>query len=126
TLSVIHGAHSLKFGAEIRPVTLYNDQLGGTTYTFANVASFLANAPSSIQFLGDLSQKSPWTGLSGKAHLRTTYDIFYAQDEWKIRPNLTMNFGLRYEYFGVLHDVNNKAVIFDISKGDVVAGTSTP
>jgi hypothetical protein len=32
---------------------------------------------------------------------------------------------VRYEYFDVLHDVNNKAVIFDISKGDVVAGTST-
>jgi hypothetical protein len=73
-LSVIRGAHSLKFGAEIRPVVLYNDQLGGTTYTFANVAAFLANTPSSIQFLGDLSQKSPWTGLSAKrtCALRTT------------------------------------------------------
>src|SRR5882724_10061059 len=125
-LTMIHGNHNIKFGAEIRPVTLWNDQLGGTTYTFPNVAAFLSNSPSSVQFLGDLSAKSPWTGLSGKAHLRTSYYIFYAQDEFKLRPNLTLNYGLRYEYFGVLHDVNNKAVIFDISKGDVVAGTSTP
>jgi hypothetical protein len=126
SLTVIHGNHNMKFGGEIRPVTLWNDQQGGTTYSFASVAAFLANTPSSIQFLGDLSAKSPWTGLSGKAHLRTNYYIFYAQDEWKLRPNLTLNYGLRYEYFGVLHDVNNKAVIFDISKGNVVAGTDTP
>jgi outer membrane receptor protein involved in Fe transport len=126
SLTVIHGNHNMKFGGEIRPVTLWNDQLGGTTYSFNNISDFLANKPSSIQFLGDLSAKSPWTGKSGLAHLRTNYYIFYAQDEWKLRPNLTLNYGLRYEYFGVLHDVNNKAVIFDISKGDVVAGTDTP
>ncbi len=59
-LTVIHGSHNMKFGGEVRPVTLYNDQLGGTTYSFANVAAFLANSPSTIQFLGDLSDKSPW------------------------------------------------------------------
>ena len=52
---MIHGSHNMKFGAEVRPVTLWNDQLGGTTYTFPNVAAFLSNSPSSVQFLGDLS-----------------------------------------------------------------------
>src|SRR5262249_28101293 len=85
-LTWIHGNHNLKFGAEVRPVTLYNDQQGGTTYSFANVAAFLANQPSSIQYLGDLSAKSPWTGKSGEAHLRTNYYIFFAQDEFKIKP----------------------------------------
>ena len=33
-----------------------------------------------------------------------------------------MSYGLRYEYYRPLHDVNNKAVIFDILKGDIVAG----
>ena len=44
-LSVLRGNHSMKFGVEVRAVTLYNDQLGGTTYSFANVTAFLANQP---------------------------------------------------------------------------------
>ncbi len=58
-LSVVKGNHSMKFGVEFRPITLYNDQLGGTTYSFANPAAFLNNQPSSIAFNGDLSALEP-------------------------------------------------------------------
>ena len=119
-LSVTRGSHSLKFGVEIRPVRLYNDQLGGTTYTYSNVTAFLNNAPSSVAFNGDLSALSPFTGLSGNAFLKQTYSVFYAQDEWRIRPNLTMSYGIRYEYYAPLHEDRNKNVVFDILKGDIV------
>ena len=85
-LSVIRGSHNMKFGAEIRPIRLYNDQQGGTTYSFANVASFLSNSPASVAFNGTLSDLSPFTGLSGVALLKQSYYILYAQDEWKISP----------------------------------------
>jgi hypothetical protein len=54
-LEMIEGNHNLKFGVEFRPITLYNDQLGGTTYTFPNVAAFLNNAPTQIAFNGDFT-----------------------------------------------------------------------
>ena len=34
------------------------DQLGGTTYTFAEHRGFLANTPHAVQYLGDLSEPS--------------------------------------------------------------------
>jgi hypothetical protein len=118
-LSVMKGNHNMKFGVEFRPITLYNDQLGGTTYTFADVGSFLSNTPSSIAFNGDLSANSPFTGLSGVAHLQQTYYIAYAQDEWRIRPNFTMNYGLRYEYYSPLSETRNKDVLFSIAAGNI-------
>jgi hypothetical protein len=119
-LSVVQGSHSMKFGVEVRPVRLYNDQLGGTTYSFANVSAFLKNAPTSIALNGDLSALSPFTGLSGNAFLKQAYYIGYAQDEWRIRPNLTMSYGLRYEYYSPLHEDRNKNVFFDIPTGTII------
>ena len=40
-LSWIKGNHSLKFGAEVRPIRMYTDRLGGTTYTFSNMNALL-------------------------------------------------------------------------------------
>src|ERR1051326_6657216 len=116
-LNYIKGAHSLKLGVEVRPVRMLTDRQGGTTYTFSNITSFLANQPSSIQFLGDVSAPSLFSGKSGFVDLRQMYYIGYAQDEWRVRPNLVISYGLRYEYYSVLHEINNHAVFFDMTTG---------
>jgi hypothetical protein len=118
-LSIIRGNHNYKFGVEFRPISIYNNQIGGTTYTFNSIDAFLTNTPNQIQFYGDLSDLSPFTGLSGNALMKQTYYIGYAQDSWKFRPNLTLSYGLRYEYYSPLHEVHNKNVFFDMNAGTI-------
>ena len=117
-LNWTNGNHNFKFGGELRLIRLYTDRLGGTTYTYSNLTSFLTNTPQSIQFLGDLSAPSPFNnGATGQRFAKQEYYIGYAEDEWKIRPNLTLNYGLRYEYFTPLREDRNLQVLFDITNG---------
>jgi hypothetical protein len=120
TLSLVRGAHNIKLGVEIRPIRLMRDSFAGTTYTFNSINDLLINNPASIQFNADLGAPSPWTGgLSGPRHLQTAYYIGYAQDEWKIAKTLTMNYGLRYEYYSVMRESDNRGVIFNIVTGQL-------
>jgi len=118
SLNYIRGNHNIKFGGEVRLIRLYTDRLGGTTYTFSNLAAFLANTPASVQYLGDVSAPSPFNnGITGQRLAKQEYYIAYGQDQWRIRPGLTLNYGLRYEYYAPLRERNNAQVLFDIDTG---------
>src|SRR5690349_13518002 len=113
-----NGNHNAKFGGEVRMIRLYTDRLGGTTYTYSNLTNFLTNTPQSIQFLGDVSAPSPFNnGATGQRFAKQEYYITYAEDEWKIKPNFTLNYGLRYEYYTPLREDRNLQVLFNIRTG---------
>jgi len=116
----IHGNHSFKAGVEVRPLRIENAILGGITYTFPSIQGFLADTPSQIAINGNTNDVSPWTGKGGYFHMRQTFYIGYAQDEWKIRPNVTLSYGLRYEYYSPLHEDNNKVLWFDVPTGTLI------
>jgi hypothetical protein len=117
-LSILKAGHSMKFGLEIRPIRMYTDRLGGTTYTFANVNALLSNQPSQVQILGDVSAPNPLHGgIAGNRLLKQSYYVAYAQDEWRIRPTLTLNYGLRYEYYSILHEANDLYTLYLVGKG---------
>ena len=44
---------------------------------------------------------------------RRTYYFAYAQDEWKVRPNLTLSLGARYEYYSVIREKYDRMYVFD-------------
>jgi hypothetical protein len=54
-LTWMSGRHTLKFGVEVRSLRLYTARIGGSTYTFSNLANFLNNNVASIAYLSPLS-----------------------------------------------------------------------
>lgn len=116
-LNYTRGSHNFRLGGEVRAIRLYTDRQGGTTYTYASLQNFLAGTLQSIQFTGDLSATSPFTGVSGTREAKQEYYIAYAQDQWQLRPGLTLNYGLRYEYYTPLRERNDAQVLFDINTG---------
>lgn len=125
TLTAVRGSHLLKVGGEFRAIRMATDRLGGITYTFPNVTAFLANQPSQIQYLGDVSAPSPFNdGATGQRHIRQDYYIAYVQDEWRVARNGTLNYGVRYDYYSPLTERDNLLVKFNIDTGAIDPNTT--
>jgi hypothetical protein len=96
-----HGNHAFKFGFSVERIQ-YNElsvQRPNGTFTFqGSLDSLLINKPSSFQ-QGD-------SAIGKELGTRTTFFAGYIQDNWKIRPNLTLNLGLRYEIATLPTDSN--------------------
>jgi hypothetical protein len=135
-LSWTRGNHAMKFGGEVRLVRVNFDQLGGTQLTYGNLLDFVLNRNLTGSFIGDLSAPgdfriatNPVTTLSrpdeGFHRSRQHYLIWYAQDEWKVRPNVTLNYGLRYEYYSPNREQDDRAVLFDAGTGRLLNPSET-
>jgi hypothetical protein len=124
-LTWIKGSHNVKMGGEYRRIQLLTDRLGGTTYSFSNVEDLINNRPTQIQFLGDLGAPSPFNGgATGRRDLRQYYLIGYVQDEWHVTPTVNVNYGLRYEYYSVMKEARNLAVIWSPETGQLLPNTT--
>jgi len=125
SLSSVRGNHFVKTGGEARLIRMSTDRLGGTTYSFTNLNAFLANQPSTIQYLGDESAPSVFNnGATGPRNLEQEYFIAYAQDEWHLNPRFTLNYGLRYDYYTPMREANNLQVKFNIDTGQIDPNTT--
>jgi hypothetical protein len=87
------GPHSLRFGASvdrIQSATLWPFQ-GQSSWTFGSLPLFLAGTASTLTGVTTAPNNYPIRDF------RELDFVFYAQDDWKLSPKLTLNLGLRYE-----------------------------
>ncbi len=103
TLSLVHGQHSLKMGFGLRRVQLNLGNSAETQLTYANANNFVANALDSAAVLAAV----PTAGM------RKTEYFAFLQDEFKIRSNITLSVGVRYDYFGAFSEIENRGRAFD-------------
>ena len=118
----VRGNHGLKFGVEFRP-ELDDDNLNGGArplYTFGGLFNFANDTPLFYQINADPTTGGP---ANAQRHFRTRDYALFVQDDWKARPNLTLNFGLRYEYFGILSEKNHQVANFIFGPSGGLAGS---
>jgi Carboxypeptidase regulatory-like domain len=117
-LTKIHGAHTMKMGGEFTRLLsvdapFWSDRPG---YTFNNIWDFLNDAP-----VTESAQFDPQTGIPSalRKDLRSNVVGLFFQDNYKLRPNLTINAGLRWEYFGAVSEKRGKLanVVFGSGSG---------
>jgi hypothetical protein len=99
----VRGNQAWSFGGEWRKEQ-NNDNLSGGSrplYTFAGLFNFANDAPLFYSINAD-----PRTGglAQSQRHFRSSTTALFGQDDWKVRPNLTVNLGLRWEYFSPLSE----------------------
>ncbi len=106
TLSWIHGKHNLRFGGDYRRVhrDLQTGNNATGSFTFSGLFTEDANGDASTgapfaDFLLGLPQESSIDALVNKAYLRDNVMDAYATDDWRVLPSLTLNYGVRYEFY---------------------------
>ena len=128
-VSYSHKKHNMRFGFDIRRV--HADSVGGSngtgSFTFTGYAtqnpsaacttpvtgSCAASGSSFADLLFGLPQQSAIQAGAYKTYLRANVFDWYAQDDWRARANLTLNYGLRYEYFAPYVEKFNRLVNLD-------------
>ena len=104
-LTWVKGRHVIKAGVEVRRVQMNQGSSTYGTISYNSLTSFAANQ----------SYKASITGTYPVNGLRKTDLFTYFQDEFKWRPNLTLNLGVRYTIFGIFREVYDRPNPFDFA-----------
>ena len=122
-LSYTRSDHTLGFGVDVRRIQINGgiEASPAGSFSFQNfytrelthptpgeTISNAATGHAMADFLLGWARSSGTSIGDGVRHHRTTHLGIYAKDDWNVTPNLTLNLGLRYEYFSPNVEINNK------------------
>ncbi len=114
-LTLVRGKHSIKIGGDFRRMTGYYSNVfsssrlgqytfnGGVTGAIGSSNPYIGN-PFASFLLGVPDKTRISTVRFADTDAYANHWAFYVQDDWKVTPRLTVNFGLRYEYHPMFQD----------------------
>ncbi|MCC6342423.1 MAG: TonB-dependent receptor [Bryobacterales bacterium] len=124
-LSLMLGKHTVKLGGTYQRKQLNSTQWGAPNgnYTFTGVytSPVPVGTPTRQSALADILlgypaaysvQTTPY-----EQRMRYSNTALYVQDDWRVSRNLTLNIGLRWEYFGKPYDKFDRIATFDLGAG---------
>ena len=116
-VSYLHGNHAFMFGAEILDNTSTNNvtQYTKGNFRFSNLDTFFSGDPN----------RSRYTTGNLLRHLSSQGYAMFLQDDWHVKPRVTVNLGIRYELNTVPKERDNLIGNFDPTLGPVQVGTGS-
>ena len=107
-LTVSRGAHTLKFGGEYRNIASKFQFLGSNEITYSDINAFIDNRPTAVAVSLDSPFFTP----------QQFYGIGFAQDTWRVNNRLTLELGVRYDYYSPVKEKDDLARPFFIEEND--------
>jgi hypothetical protein len=128
----LHGVQTIKFGVQImryQQNSFYPGNAGAlgsfsysgdytqnpTTFVCGNNKTEACGGYGFADFVLDQSSGAGLGGVTGDTGQRQYRNAYYVQDDWRIRPNLTLNLGLRYAHDQPIYEVNNKESSYNLA-----------
>jgi hypothetical protein len=110
TLSKVFGNHAIKFGGSFRRELDNNNLAGGARpkFSFSGLFNLANDTPIFEEINVDPRNGGP---AVAQRYFRSSDYAAFIQDDWKARPNLTLNLGLRYEYFSPLTEKEGRLAL---------------
>jgi Carboxypeptidase regulatory-like domain len=111
-----HGRHNITVGGDFRrqEFNYLSQQDPRGNFTFTGAATGISDFADFLQGIPDTSLIA--YGNAGKYFRQSAYDV-YANDDWRIRPELTINAGIRWEYGAPITELFGRLVNLDVAPG---------
>jgi hypothetical protein len=126
TVTWVRGDMAFKFGGEIRREQDNSNRRirSRPEFSFDNILSLANDAP----FFENTQDIDPLTGAppDSQRYFRTSSYGLFAQDDWKFRPNLTLNLGVRWEYQSPLTETQGRLTNYEFGPNGVIDGRVVP
>jgi hypothetical protein len=126
TATWVRGNQAFKFGGEVRFEQDNSNRRirSRPEFSFDNILSLANDAP----FFENTQDIDPLTGAppDTQRYFRTSSYGLFVQDDWKFKPNLTLNLGMRWEYQSPLTETKGRLTNYELGPNGVIDGRVVP